>query len=558
MIRGIMRTFGMLAFVVGAAAVAVSMAQTDSATTSPAGDSPGKNSWPDAPKGARITEKGWFAPSSREKRPTLPEKVARAYVIPIRAGITPAMYDVVKRKVLLCKGAGAQMVIFDMDTLGGGSDSMGKIADLITDDLEDVFTVAYVNPQAISAGAIISLACDEIVMAPSAKIGDAMPILMSPQGGLVEMSKEVRAKIESYARAAVRLLAERNGYNTALCEAMITVSIEIWLIRNRDTGELKMVEPRDWRTRVSDLPGQKANPREPGQDKPQKQWQYVESIDQDDTLVTLTTREASFVGISAHTFESMDELKAHYNITGKPKVLEDSAVEGVVRFLTSPQVAFLLMFVGMISIYTEMHSPGFGVAGIIAIICFAILFGSRYLTGLAVNWEIALFVVGLILLAVEIFVIPGFGVAGVTGILCCVVSLLAIFIANAPDKLPLPKTELDWGMLSSGVLTLSLAFVTSTILAAVLAKYLRRLPVANRLILAPAEAYEGSPASELSPITRVQVGDVGVLETPCRPVGAARFSGELIDAATEGEFLPPGTKVRVIRNEGNRLIVEKV
>lgn len=557
MIRGIKRTFGMLAFVVGVAAVAVSMAQTDSAATSPAGDSVGKVKWADAPEGARITEKGWFATPTREKRPTLPQKVTRAYVIPIRAGITPAMYDAIKRKVLLCKGAGAQMVIFDMNTLGGDSDSMGKIADLITDDLEDVFTVVYVNPQAISAGAIISLACDEIVMAPSAKIGDAMPILISPQGGLMEMSKEVRAKIESYARSSVRLLAERNGYNQSLCEAMITVSMEIWLIRNRDTGELKMVEPREWRTRVADVPGQ-AKPKEPAQDKSQKKWQYVQSIDQDDTLVTLTTREATFVGISARTFESMDELKAHYNITGEPKVLEDSAVEGVVRFLTSPQVAFLLMFVGMISIYTEMHSPGFGVAGIIAVLCFATLFGSRYLTGLAVNWEIALFMVGLILLAVEIFVIPGFGVAGVTGILCCVVSLLAIFIANAPDKLPLPKTDLDWGMLSNGVLSISLAFITSTILAVVLAKYLRRLPVANRLILAPVEAYEGSPASELSPITRVQVGDVGVLETPCRPVGEARFNGELIDAATEDEFLPTGTKVRVICNEGNRLIVEKV
>ena len=147
---------------------------------------------------------------------------------------------------------------------------------------------------------------------------------------------------------------------------------------------------------------------------------------------------------------SLEALGEHYGLAGEPTVLADTWSERLVTFLTSPAVVAVLFFVGLLCVYVEMHHPGFGVAGTVAILCFAVLFGSRYLVGMAAWWEIALFVVGLVLLGVELFVTPGFGVAGIAGILCCVVALLAMFVPNDPRSLPIPATKLDWSILGRG------------------------------------------------------------------------------------------------------------
>ena len=147
-----------------------------------------------------ITPDGWFA-RPEVQRPPLPEKITNAFVIPIHGPIGTSTYEAVKRKIVKCKSSGAQMVIFDMKTPGGSLKAMMGIIEQILDELPGVTTVAYVNPRAISAGAIISLACHEIVMSPRAIIGDAMPIMISPQGQLVPIPKAERAKIESYTLA---------------------------------------------------------------------------------------------------------------------------------------------------------------------------------------------------------------------------------------------------------------------------------------------------------------------------------------------------------------------
>ena len=109
---------------------------------------------------------GWFAPRDAPDRPALPPQVTKAFVIPIHGPITGTTYDAVKRKVLRCRREGAEFVVFDMNTPGGSLDAIIDINRLILEDLRDAYTVAYVNPEAISAGAIMSLACDEIVTSP--------------------------------------------------------------------------------------------------------------------------------------------------------------------------------------------------------------------------------------------------------------------------------------------------------------------------------------------------------------------------------------------------------
>jgi len=498
--------------------------------------------------------KDWFR-RPKVKRPPLPAEITKAFVIPIHGPITDTTFKSVRRKVIKCKSSGAQIVIFDMDTPGGQMGAMSGIVRQIIDDLRDVYTVAYVHPEAASAGAIIPLACSEIVMSPTAVIGDAMPIMVVG-GKIVEIPEKERGKIESFARAEIRMLAERNGHNEALCEAMITITMKVWLIRNTKTGELQLVNPEKEYRKIHGAPTATTRPAKDATKLADEQWKYAKTIDKPGELVTMHTGEARRLAFIVHTFNDMDALEKHYNITVEPVVLSDNWSEDLVALLTSPIVMSILMFVGILAIYAELHTPGFGAAGAVAIVCFAIVFGSHYLVGLAQWWEIALFFVGVALLAVELLLIPGFGVAGVSGLLCCVAALLAMLVGNAPTELPWPETEGAWDMFKTGATWMMAAFVAATAASMFLARYLPKVPIAGRLVLAAPEAPHTPPTTEDAPILNIAAGQVGKVTQTCRPVGKVRIDGRLVDAIADGAFIKAGAEVVVLRNEGNRVVVE--
>jgi len=511
--------------------------------------------YPAAPPGARFVEEGWFAPPQpTAEKPVLPLSVEQAFVIPIHGPITDTTYEAVRRKVIYCRGVGAKVVVFDMNTPGGSGEAMRKIVRLIVDDLADIYAVAFVDPEAFSAGAIISLACNEIVMVPTGVIGDAMPIMIGPGGQLAPIPDKERGKFESAMRTEVRVLAKRNGYSVPLCEAMITITMEIWLVRDTDTGELRIVEADAWRNKVSGAPDQTGPARQPTSTA----WEYVRTIDGPNELVTMTADEALEYGLAGRIFENMDDIRGYYGLTGPPTRLTDTWSEKLVAFLTTPAVTSILLMAALFFAYVEMHTAGFGAAGAMAVACFALLVGGRYLIGLANWWEIALLSIGVVLLMLEIFLIPGFGIFGITGLLCIIVGLVAMVLPNAPDKLPIPQTEMDWDLLTKGIFAIGVGFVAALIAAALVSKYLARVPIASKLIMAQAEAASSAPASEVSPIHRIDVGAEGTVHSPCRPVGMVRFGDELFDAVAEGEMIESGASVRVLRREGNRLVIERV
>jgi membrane-bound serine protease (ClpP class) len=510
---------------------------------------------PDAPVGARVTGLGWFAPIEPEfPPPELPSEVARAFVIPIHGEINNALYDIVRRKVAQCKGKGAELVVFDMDTPGGNVEAMDAIVDLATVELSGVRTVAYVNPRAFSAGAVISLGCNEIAMSPMGKMGAAMSILGGP-GGIRELPERVRGKFDSADRTRMRALARRNGHQPLLCEAMSAIDLVVWLIRNTRTGELRFVRADDWRG-VARAPATTRPAAAPQAARPD--WEFLRTVVGPRELVAVTADEARFMGFARHTFASADDLMAHYNVTAAPVVLTDTWSERMVRWLSSAAVTSVLLGIGMLALLLELRTPGVGVPGLVALVFLGLAFGSRYLVGMAAWWEIALFVVGVLLLLAEILVIPGFGVAGIGGIVCCLVALLAMFVSNPPSELPIPRTPLDWETFSSGLLVVFLALLGAMVVGGVLAHYLPKLPGRNRLMLAAVPASEEAPASDESPLRRVRVGDRGVVASTCRPVGKVRFGDDLLDAVTEGGMIPVGRKVRVLRSDGNRIVIEPV
>lgn len=540
------------------AALAAALLMAGSSSAQSASKSPASKPAPafKAPPGALVVADGWFAaPKPQFAPPALPASITNAFVIPIHEPISEKTFGAIKRKMIRARSGGAQIIIFDMKTPGGRSDAMQDILRLVLDDAREVYTVAYINPEAFSAGAVISLACTEIVVTPTAVIGDAMPIMLSPTGELSPMPREERGKMESAFRGIIRTIAENRGHNIALCEGMITLGLDIWLVRNRDTGELRVVNAAQERGRVHNAP---PTSQPAVSAPPSAEWEYLRTIDGPDSLVTLTGYEARNVGLAGEVLASMADLRKHYNIAAEPTVLEDTWSEALVEFLTSPAVAGILFFVGALGIYMEFNAPGHILPGVVGVICLAIFFGSKYLIGMAQWWEIALFVVGVALIVVEVFIVPGFGVAGIAGLIMCVVGLLAMLVPNAPGRLPIPVTDFDWSIFANGAMSLGIAFLAAVVAAMVLARYLPHVPVAGRLVLTPVQAGPDAAVSDISPIRHVQCGDVGVVERVCRPVGKVRFGDDLLDAGSEGMIIEPGATVRVLRREGNQVIVEKV
>lgn len=500
---------------------------------------------------ARPVENGWFAkpdPKVMRKLPELPAEITKSVVIPIHGMINGSLYDAVRRKVIRAHAQGAQLIIFDLDTPGGELGAAQEIVDLIRTELAEVRTVAFVNSMAMSAGAYITLFCDQIVMTPYGKFGDAAPITMNG-----ELPDTAKAKVVSFLRGEFRIAAEQHGYPQALVEGMIDRNVEVWLVQNVNTGEKRYVLRDDASKDVQFLPD-----RPDLAPKPDKPWKVLRVVLPKGELLTVTRSEAQEFGFLHAGVDDLAGVRKLYNITREPEMLTDTWSERVAAFLTSPTVTALLVLGLLFFGYIEVQHPGVTVPGAIAVACLVLLVGSRYVAGLAQVWEIVLFFIGLILLLVEIFVTPGFGVAGIIGGILCLVGLLAMLVAAAPGEWPYPHSPLMREHFLSGLFAVIVGFLAGVALCIITARFLPRMPVANRLMLAELKTAPDTPASEKFALRQIAPGAIGVVEALCRPVGIARFGEVVMDVVAEGEFIPRGTSVVVMRNEGNRLIVRPV
>jgi membrane-bound serine protease (ClpP class) len=482
-------------------------------------------------------------PSSRTLRD------ARAAVIPCKGMIDDALFYSIKRRTEIALRAKAQYLIYEIQTYGGMVDAADSIAKyLIQRAAPRGHTVAYVTTEAISAGALISVSCQDIIMQENTTIGDCAPITMGGQLEGVE-----REKAESFVRVAFRRAAEANGYPELLLKAMVTMQTEVYRVRNLQTGKYEFFE---------------------GEELPKDPNQYdvanAVRIDSKDELLSLTAPQAQEYGLARAVVQDLDGALGFFaqrdgvRFATAPLVLEPSWSEHMVSWLNSPAVMAVLFMLALLGVYIEFSTPGFGLAGIVAILAFAIILGSKYLVGMA-NWvEIVLLLVGLLLLAIEIFVLPGFGVAGMLGIVCLLAGLFGILIRNAPDELPWPETPMDWQALSSGVISLTLGFGGFLVLAWLLSRYLPKLRFMSGLVLAPTPA-TGGGGSHLSMTAPpesaglgVHIGDVGEVVARLRPAGKARFGDALVDVVATGEFLDKGVKVEIISIYGSRVVVKRI
>jgi len=493
---------------------------------------------------------GWWAAAAEPNAPKAPRvtRAGKAVIIPCQGLIDDSLFYSIKRRTETALHGGANYLIYEISTYGGLVDAADSIAKyLIQQVAPRGHTVAYVTTEAISAGALISVSCRDILMQENTTIGDAAPITM---GGKLEGVE--REKAESFMRAAFQRAAEANGYPSLLLKAMVTAQIDVFRVRNLQTGQYEFFEgdrlPKDPNT--YDVKG-------------------AEEIDGKTELLTLTAPKALEYGIARAVVKDRGEALAFLakrdGVTFglEPQVLETTWSERMVSWVNSPGVMAVLVMLALLGVYVEFSTPGFGLAGIVALICFAIIVGSKYLVGMA-NWvEILLLLVGILLLLVEVFVLPGFGIAGILGIVGILLGLFGMLIRNAPDELPWPETTGDWQSLSSGAVSLAIGFAGFVVLAWIASRYLPRLRFMSGLVLAPNPTASGGPgrvsmtAPPESIEPGVRIGDVGEVVSKLRPAGKVRFGEALVDVVATGEFLDTGTQVEIIAVNGSRVVVRK-
>ena len=430
-------------------------------------------------------------------------------VVPLRGEVAPSLLAFLRRAVKTAESNEASAIIFDMNTYGGRLDTAADIVNALNQTKVPTYT--FINTNAGSAGALIAVATQHIYMSSVSAIGAAAPIL--PTGE--DLPVTAKEKTISYWSALIRGSATKNGHNPDVAEAFINKDKEVKI------GD-RVVHPKG---AVLTLNAQEATERI--NDKPL----LAEGIA--DSTVDLTKKAG---------------------LKGNIATIEPTGFEQIAFWITA--LAPLLLLGGILGAYLEFKIPGATLPGIISAICFALFFLGHYLAGLA-GWEVvALFILGIVLVLIEIlFFAHSTIVFGVLGVFLMLASLLWTMVDRYPGQDFFPTGK----MLAMPLLNMFIAIVGSIIVIALLARYLPRTSIYRRFALIdsnpPGPSLAGAPR-QFATALALTPGMQGTAITVLRPSGKARFVDHVIDVVTEGEFIAPQTPVTVIQMDGMRVIVK--
>jgi membrane-bound serine protease (ClpP class) len=428
------------------------------------------------------------------ERPLAQDQRRIVYVVPIDGVIDLGLAPYVQRVLDEATAAGAAAVVLEINTFGGRVDAAVQIRDALLDSR--VRTVAFVNKRAISAGALISLAAENIVMAGGGTIGAATPVQAGQPGAAAQ---PVGEKTVSYVRKEFRATAESRKRPLLLAEAMVDADVAI------------------------------------------------RGVIEKGKLLTLTTEEALKHKVADMRADTLESALEQLGLGGAElRRASPNWAENVVRSLTHPVVGSLLVTIAMLGIIVELRTPGFGIPGGLGISSLALFLWGHWLVQLAGWEELMLALAGIALLLLELLVIPGFGIAGVLGILALLAGLVLSLVGpgDTPQFIMMAAVRVVFALLFALVASL------------VLLRYMPRLPFGQRIVLRTgldaASGYASAPESD-----QRWLGRKGRAWSTLRPAGIAEIDGERVDVVSDGELIDTGQPIRVIRVDGNRIVVQR-
>jgi membrane-bound serine protease (ClpP class) len=416
-------------------------------------------------------------------------------VMDIKAEIDPRMKRYVDLAIKHAEDIKADIVLIEMDTYGGVLTDAKEIVDKIMDVKKPVWV--YINSDAASAGALISIACDSIYMSPGASIGAATVVDGSGQ--------KAPDKYQSYMRSIMRSTAEENGRDPKIAEGMVDEDLKI------------------------------------------------EGIKKIGEIITFSTSEAIQHGYCEAKVESIEEILKRNKIDDYTIVhFELGFAEKIISLVLNPFLSGILILVIIAGIYFEMQTPGLGFAGLAALVALILYLVPYYLNGLAENWEIIAFLIGIILIAFEIFVIPGFGVAGISGIIVTIGSLVLIMLNN-------DSFDFEFVKINDILIAITAAvggMLGGVVLLFVAGANLSKTRLYKRVALT--DTQDSKQGYVANPLEAPMKGKTGIAQTVLRPSGKVEIEGKMYDAYTRGDFIEKGQPIEVISDEGSALKVKSV
>ncbi len=420
----------------------------------------------------------------------------KVFLMEIKSDIDPRMNRRVELALREASDNEVDYVIIEMDTYGGALNDADDIRTMILNYPIPVYV--FINKDAASAGALISIACDSIYMAPGASIGAATVVT----GGSGEAAPD---KYQSYMRSMMRSTAEARGRNPRIAEAMVDERIE------------------------------------------------VDSISSIGQVITFSTSEALKYGFCEAEVRNIDQIMARSNVNDYELIKYSvSTTEKIIAFFLNPAISSVLILIIIGGLYFELQTPGVGFPILASIIAMILYFIPYYLTGLAAHWEILLFFIGVSLIVLEIFVIPGFGIAGIAGLILTIGSLILVMLDNNaldftfvnPDEIIIASAATLIGLFGGVLLIFFGGFkFTQT-------KAFKRIALQN--VQDRKEGYTSN--------FQVQsfLGKKGITYTILRPSGKIIIDDNIYDAYTRGNYIDKDVEVIVIEESGTSLKVKEV
>ena len=480
---------------------------------------------------------------------TGPSPDNRAVLIQINGEINDFTRDQLEQRMNQVRGLGAKNVILSIDTYGG----------ILTDGLEisrflkrqdDLHITAFVTDKAISAGAMIAMACDEIVMSHSASLGDCAPIIFGPEG-LETMPPTERAKAQGPVLTDFAESAARNHHDPLLAASMVAVDHAVYWIQN-DKGEKRFVDAKGYADLIAT-----------------KQWKDVPGVSVPivgpDTLLTVDSQQAVLYGLASGFADDPQSLAKERGWTIVAD-LSPGLGDDLVEILSGPIARGLLIVIFLQCLYIVAHAPGHGVAESIGLLALLLMLGVPMLTGYAQWWEILTIFAGLGLIAVEIL-LPGHFLPGISGAILVLFGLVMTFV---PKDNGVPWTADNWRVIwvgmQQGIVVVAAAMGLSIVLWIWIGRYLPKVPYFNRLIITATSGGStaaGAPRDPSPAIGWPAVGAVGKTLSELRPGGSAEFFDPAIadkritSVVSEAGYVSAGSEIVVRAVAGPSIIVRK-
>ena len=426
------------------------------------------------------------------------------YRVPIEGTIDLGLPPFIKRVIEQAETNNVKAIIFDINTFGGRVDAATQIKDAILSS--SVPTIAYINRRAISAGALISLSCESIYMTEGGLIGAATAVDMSGKKG--------SEKVISFMREEMASTAEIRGRSKEIARGMVDEELAFTHLFLDGDSLL-----------VNDIEGRKEG-----------------------KLISLTTEQAIKYKISDGKAETIDELIEILGFSDlQLQENNENWSEVLVRFLTDPVVASLLTTFGFLGILFELQSPGWGIPGLVGLICLVLSLSASYIAQLATMSDMLFIMTGLALIMLEAFVIPGFGIVGISGISIMIYGLYLLLI---PD---IPVGEEVLGQAMDGFL---IGLIGAVIGLYLLARIMIKTNFWKQLTNPGVQNKEGDFKSSVG--WESLIDEVGKADTDLHPSGWVKVKTERVFVVSEGDFIEKGKDVKVLSVDGNRILVREL